>query len=192
MPLIAYNENGERVCSLDFENANQIRTLYPHKSLYCPFCESVMSPRESKRSILHFFHCNRCTSEILRHPESKEHLLGKQILADLLRKETKGLNVDILIEYPISNAGLHGRVADVAAVFPTGYVLIYECQLASITTENLEERTLDYEAEGCDVIWFFGKSADVPRNHEWAKSRFYCSHKLVFSYESRRETIEVK
>ena len=191
MPLVAKNQNGERVCSLDFKSANEIRSLYPKKSLSCPFCESLMFPREQRGSIVHFYHYRQCTSQIQHHPESREHFAGKQLLADVLRKETEGLNVEILVEYPIPKAGLHGRIADVAAIFPTGYVLIYECQLAAITIENLEQRTLDYFEEGCDVVWFFGKSADVRINHEWAKSRLYCSHKLIFSYESKQETIKL-
>lgn len=110
--------------------------------------------------------------------------MGKVVLAKYLEKQTRKYGAQIVIEYPIPQIGEHGRIADVAALYPNGYVLIYECQLASITTNELERRTNDYEEAGFDVEWWFGKAADIPANNNWAMSKYSATQKLQFHEHS--------
>ena len=59
------------------------------------------------------------------------------------------------------------RIADVAVLFPNGWRVAHECQLAAITTQELTQRTEDYLHAGVDVIWWLGKSAATPANIAW-------------------------
>lgn len=187
MPLTANCLENNRICSLDFENAHEIRLKYNKGSLTCPFCQQIVHPRQRENYIVHFVHNSQCPTTLEHHPESIEHLLGKAALAKHLKKQVEKYDVEVCLEYPIPEAGKNGRIADVAAIYKTGYVLIYECQLASITTEKLEQRTMDYEKEGCEVIWWLGKGADTEANHNWAKSRHSISYRLLF--EEREKVI---
>jgi competence CoiA-like predicted nuclease len=74
--------------------------------------------------------------------------------------------VPIHLEYHLPEVG---RIADVAQLFPNGWIVVHEIQLAGITTLSLTERTQDYMTAGCDVIWYLGNNADTPANREWAK-----------------------
>jgi len=56
--------------------------------------------------------------------------------------------------------------------FPTGWRVAHEVQLASITTEHLQERTNDYTLAGIDVVWWLGKSADTETNRAWCRCTF--------------------
>jgi competence CoiA-like predicted nuclease len=182
MPLTANSQDSIRICALDFKDAHEIRSKYNKGTLTCPFCKQLIHPRQREGYLTHFVHKSRqCSTKLEHHPESIEHLLGKEILSKHIKEQVKEYEVEVQIEYPIPEAGENGRIADVAAIYKTGYILIYECQLAAITTNKLEQRTIDYEKEGCEVIWWFGKAADTEVNHKWAKSRNSVSYKLLFS-----------
>ncbi|WP_409013227.1 competence protein CoiA family protein [Chryseobacterium sp. JUb7] len=73
------------------------------------------------------------------------------------------------------------RIIDIAMVFPSGWVVAHELQLAGITTEHLEKRTNDYRELGIDTFWWFGKSADTKANRQWAIERYV--HSLSVKYE---------
>ena len=184
MPLTAKDASGNRVYSIDFDSAHEIRDTYKSGSLQCRFCDETVFPRQRGNSIVHFFHKRKCSTQLEHHPESIEHLMGKAALADHLGKQTRKYNTQIVIEYPIPQVGEHGRIADVAALYPNGYVLIYECQLASITTNELERRTNDYEEAGFDIEWWFGKAADIQANNNWAMSKYSATQKLQFHQHS--------
>jgi competence CoiA-like predicted nuclease len=185
MPLTATCQDNTRICTLDFKDAHEIRSKYSKGTLTCPFCKQLVHIRQREGYLTHFVHNSPCSTKLEHHPESIEHSLGKEVLSKHLKEQLKNYEVDVQIEYPIPEAGANGRIADVAAIYKTGYVLIYECQLAAITTDKLEQRTTDYEREGCDVIWWFGKAADTEANHNWAKSRHSVSYKLLFSEQEK-------
>lgn len=187
MPLVALDEStGEKIISLDFESANEIRAKF--KSLTCPFCKERLIPRGRLDYVLHFVHPKSCTSQMEHHPESPEHLFGKRKLYELLKKELQEYtDVHPTLEYPIPEAGERGRIADVAAVFPTGYVLVYECQLASISVAELAQRTEDYVNAGVDVVWFLGKNADTPTNRDWCIRELGVCNSFVASYREVKE-----
>lgn len=162
MGLIALAQ-GERVESLDFPSGHEIRLKYKPDDLTCPFCGGQVFPRDRQGFILHFVHRTDCTSSLGYHPESPEHLQGKMLLRNYLKHQLKRFSdVSVYLEYPIPNAGDHGRIADVAAVFPFGWILVYECQISPITHDEIKKRTEDYRNAGADVIWFLGDRASTP------------------------------
>jgi competence protein CoiA len=180
--LVAIDKDtNNRIEAPSFTNGHQIRMQFPH--LKCPFCESDVFPRDRQGFLLHFVHKTGCTTTLEHHPESIEHLKGKAYLAQRLSQELKQHgSIDVFLEYVIPEAGEHGRIADVAAVFPTGYVLVYECQLASITTDQLQKRTDDYASAGADVVWWFGKAANNYTNKEWSLANFGVYLELGFNF----------
>jgi hypothetical protein len=59
------------------------------------------------------------------------------------------------------------RIIDVSFELPCGIILAHEVQLASITPDQLEERTNDYWQCGIEVQWWFGKAAATHPNKDW-------------------------
>lgn len=183
--LVAVNQEGERITAAHHKSAHEIRSKYPIGSLQCPFCKQAVFSRERKGFVLHFVHQHPCTSNISRHPESPEHEEGKLRLAKFLKQqisEGPSQGVKVEVEYPLPKCGEHGRVADVALVYDNGNLLIAECQLARITTHELEQRTQDYHSVGADVLWFLGGNADTPENRAWLRSVFGAVGRIEFKY----------
>ena len=190
MPLTAlHRPSGKRLISRDFGDSGEINKQFSKGDLVCPFCEIVMFPRGgiSKHCTLHFVHTSECATKMGHHPESPEHLAGKLALAEYLKAEVSPYSeVEIIVEYPIPKAGENGRIADVVAIFPSGWLIIYECQLSPITPEALEKRTKDYERVGADVIWFLGGKANTPQNRDWCIEYFGNCFFIDFPEESRQ------
>lgn len=162
----------ERVYAPDFKSGHEIRSKYRHGDLTCgcPDCGALVFPRDRKGFALHFVHQRNCESQFNYHPVSPEHERGKELIRELFTAELADYSdVKVEFELPVKEAN---RIADVAIVYPTGYLLIGECQLASITTTELEARTNDYESAGADVIWWLGKDADTAANRTWCIDQF--------------------
>jgi competence CoiA-like predicted nuclease len=189
MPLRAlYLPTNTVISASDFSSSLEIRKTYPKEAIVCPFCKTQMTPIKRRNSILYFRHNQKCSSSMEYHPESYQHLLGKTILAKHLKNELAGVSdVEVIVEYPIPEAGENGRIADVAAIFPTGFIIVYECQLASITTEMLEKRTKDYEKAGVDVTWFLGEKAASQSNKDWCIEYFGDCFCIKFEKELSEE-----
>ncbi len=185
--LIAIHKNsGERIKAADYKTVHDLRSEFALGELICPFCDGGVFPRSRSGFILHFVHRSPCTSTIGRHPESPEHEQGKLRIAHFLQQQIKDNpgSAKIEVEYPLTECGEHGRVADVALVYNNGNMLIGECQLSKITSNELEKRTLDYYAIGADVIWFLGKDANTNDNRTWLRSMFGSVAILEFDYTS--------
>ncbi len=87
------------------------------------------------------------------------NMLQEELIAKTLKAELPEYSLaQIEYEFPIPEVR---RIADVVAKFPNGWIVAHECQLASITVEELEKRTEDYLYAGVDVIWWLGKAADA-------------------------------
>lgn len=82
----------------------------------------------------------------------------------------------VQLEMPIK---ARKRVADVLVELPSGWSIAHEIQLASITPNQLEERTRDYALEGIDVIWWFGSNMS-PQCREWVLEREQAVYILDF------------
>lgn len=180
MPLVAIHPPTQsRIESLDFSSGLDIRSKYPAKELRCQFCGGEVYPRDRQEFVLHFAHKGGCSTKLGYHPESREHLQGKAYLAQLLKNSLSGYSsAPVFLEYPLPEAGQHGRIADVAVVFPSGYVLAYECQLANICVEEISQRTTDYAKAGAEVVWWIGGRANTPSIRDWCIQEFRVFYQL--------------
>lgn len=139
-------------------------------------CQSCEQPLIIKHGFIiraHFAHKAECDGPLKSHPESPEHIAGKELVADCVKREfAEYSTARVEFEWPLPEVA---RIADVAFLFPSGWIVAHEVQLASITPQELKERTEDYLRAGVDVVWWLGKSADTQANREWCLSYFgYC------------------
>lgn len=180
MPFVAKNRNTNvRVDITQYEFPRQELVA---SDLVCQFCESSMIIRAGEIFRAHFAHKVACSSDSQSHPESPEHLLGKWLIAQKIKEEWKEYsNARIEFEYPVPEVK---RVIDIAMVFPNGWIVAHEVQLASITTGELRQRTEDYNRAGIDVVWWLGKSADTPANRDWCINQYGFS--LSLNYDMLR------
>ena len=100
--------------------------------------------------------------------ESPEHRSGKLFVAETAQEISPDFSPDLArFEYRVMMPSREKcRIIDVAFVHPSGLILAHEVQLASITPEELTERTLDYWEAGISVIWWLGKKAKTQANIE--------------------------
>jgi len=171
-----YLDTGETIDITKLENP---RTQIDKSRLGCKFCSGKMSIRQGLLRARHFYHLSACTSDFARHPESAEHNIGKELIAKHVKefwKEYSEVNIDY--EYPISEIK---RIADIAMIFPSGWIVVHEIQLASITNEQLQKRTEDYNSIGIDTFWWLGKSAKTPENQKWCIEKY--GYSLSLDYE---------
>ena len=192
MPLNAkFVLSGETICSLDIGSAVRFRLEHPIGSLSCSECESVMYLVGGLHRLRHFRHRVKCTSQYSSHPESIEHFYGKSFLRKALRERLSKAKVkaEVVLEHLLPHVGAHGRKADVAAILPGGDVIVYECQLANTSVNELEKRTDDYESNGIDVTWFLGGAAYTNDNREWSYDRFGDCHKINIDLSKSVERI---
>lgn len=173
MPLVAkHAATGERI---DITLYDDPRAQLKAADVVCPECDYPMILKAGLIKIAHFAHKpgSDCKYGV---GESQDHMMLKNYLIQWFRSEASEQYVsDVQPEYVIGN-----RRADVAQIFRNGWIVAHEVQLASITTQELEERTRDYLAEGCDVIWYLGKSANTPANRKWIED--YQGQVLVWEF----------
>ena len=152
--------------------------------LVCKLCGGRVSIKHGLRIAKHFFHLSACTSDFEKHPESLEHNLGKELIAEHVKKNWEEYSsVEIVYEYQFPEIK---RIADVAMIFPSGWIVVHEIQLASITNEHLKKRTEDYNSIGIDCFWWLGKSADTTGNQAW------CMDNYGYSLSIQREVLETR
>ena len=89
--------------------------------------------------------------------ESWEHLEGKAFVASQLQQMT-GPTATVEFEHILKLPDGRRRIADIAVVFPSGFVEVHEIQLSPISVDELEARTDDYASLGLPVQWWIGKS----------------------------------
>ena len=166
------------------EELNITKFKYPRikiekKRLVCKFCNGSVSIRHGLVRAKHFYHLQPCTCDFERHPQSAEHNLGKELVSNHVKEFWKEFSkVQVHYEYALPDIK---RIADIAMIFPSGWVVIHEIQLSSITNEQLQNRTNDYNSLGADVIWWLGKSADTLANRKWCFEKY--GYSLSIDYE---------
>jgi competence CoiA-like predicted nuclease len=177
MPFIARDRTTrERIDITTYELPRQQLSA---GNIMCQFCEQPLIIRAGQIVRAHFAHKAVCTSAYVGHPESQEHLLGKAIVAERLRQDfAEYSTARIEFEYPIPEVK---RIADIMVLFPNGWRIAHEIQLASITAGILQQRTEDYLHAGIDVFWWLGRTADSPANREWCEQYFGYSLSLNMS-----------
>ena len=162
MPFTArFADTNEVICALDYEHKLAILQAIGDRQLKSPYpdCqEPVFVVSSSLKSRLHFRHRKPVQTAYATHPESMEHRLGKLEIAKFFKAEMDRHNYGgrIVFEYPIES---RKRIADVAVIYEDGHIQIGECQLAAITPEDIQQRSVDYSEQGMDVVWFLGKEA---------------------------------
>lgn len=162
-----YIDTKEEIDITKFDNP---RESIEKSRLCCKFCEGRISIRQGLSRCNHFYHLSACTSDFARHPESIQHNYGKQLVAEHVKQYWEEFSlVDIKYEFALPEIK---RIADVAMIFPSGWIVVHEIQLASITIENLQKRTDDYQSIGIDTFWWLGKSADSTANRKWCIEKF--------------------
>ena len=137
MPFIAVQKaTGERIDITTIENP---RAALTSGECLCQLCEAPMIVKAGLVRQHHFAHTGRCTSGYQSYPESPAHREAKRYLATHLCEWFKEYaHTHIAYEVPIPEVK---RIADLLVTFPTGWRVAHEIQLASITTEHLQERT---------------------------------------------------
>jgi len=173
MPLKARTPDGDIICSLDFPNGFAIRDKYPRLLSPYPDVEIEVFPRDCDKKVLHFVHkSSGFKTEYQSHPESVAHIAGKLAVGIHYQKLIEDFNLDgrvVEFEVPIES---RKRICDVCIKGPSGEIeRVGEVQLATITTDELDRRTSDYEELGIQVSWFLGGSADNSANRAWSKER---------------------
>lgn len=186
MPLTA-EVNGIRVLSEDFSLEKYKKDKNLFTSLCCPYCQGRMMFVSRPGYINFFRHFAQCSSQIERHPESQEHLLAKQTVAHWLKDSLSNFpGASVYLEYKMPECGKHGRIADVAVVYPSGFIHIWEIQLSPISTTLLEERTKDYANAGAEVTWVFGEKSCNSFIEEWAIEHYGEIHEIEFYLEHEK------
>jgi len=171
-----YKDTGQ---VLDITKIDNPRSVIDRERVVCRLCNLPVGVRHGFLRAKHFYHLTLCTSDYKRHPESPEHNFGKELISEHLKYNwSEYSDAQIELEYIIPDIR---RVADIAMIFPSGWIVVHEIQLSSITNEELQERTNDYESIGIDTIWWLGKNADTKRNQEWCIKRF--GYSLSIDYE---------
>lgn len=171
MPLVALDSDGRRIDITQVANPREALVA----GLTCPLCGGEMIVVAGLVRMPHFRHKTECTSDYARHPESFEHLRTKALVAEMMGTWFGEFSTARpQLEMPIEEAR---RIADVLFVFPNGWRVACEVQLASITNEQLQQRTDDYLRAGVDVCWFLGKAADSITNRRWVMEQqgFVCT-----------------
>ena len=89
--------------------------------------------------------------------ESWEHLEGKAFVADQLQSLADP-SIQVAFEYVVQLPTGRKRIADIALIYPSGFVEAHEIQLSPISVNDIESRTDDYASAGIPVQWWIGKS----------------------------------
>ncbi len=180
MPFVA--EHKESHARIDITQVANPRLEIDQEQCICPLCGEAFTMRVGMILRPHFAHRIRvCNTEYSTHKESLAHLEAKLYLRDHLRREfpeysAASIELEVKLQ-PI------WRVADVLVTFPSGWRQAHEVQLASITREELEQRTNDYTSMGIDVVWWLGNQADTDSNRMWCVEKFGYSVSLQLAIQ---------
>jgi competence CoiA-like predicted nuclease len=176
MPLVAMNQEGERVELWKYSEAGLIKireAIQGGKKAFCPECGGEMTLKAigSTHYVAHFAHLPSAESGACGYGvgESQEHLLAKGAIAEYISRFDMYKDAQIMIEYKIDipNGYKSTRRADVVAIFPNGEMHVHEAQLSAISEQQLGERTNDYRQVSTEVIWWLGGNAKTDTNERW-------------------------
>ena len=172
MPFIAkHKTTGERIDITRLENP---RSVLGASDVVCPICDHAMTIKAGAIKRHHFAHMpgrEDCPYAIYSAGETQEHRDAKELLRSEM-SQMFGEYTDAVGELEVylpEMLNAKWRIADVLFTFPNGWRIAHEAQLAAISTEDLAARTEDYNSQGIDVFWWFGRDALKQRaNLEWS------------------------
>ncbi len=186
MPFIALDQAG---CRIDITQMSDPRAQLRGRVLQCQLCKGEMITKAGRIVQAHFAHKATCPYHAETEPDTSEHRAGKVWVADWLRRMWDGFGtLDVRYEFHVPEVG---RIVDVAAVFPSGWVAGCEVQLSATTTEQLEKRSRDYLQAGIEPVWLLGKKADTDTNRAWCKAYLGYGHSLKLPDNVAEATITV-
>ena len=110
------------------------------KNYLCPECRSEVRVRGGPSRQTHFYHF-RASKNCRQNQKSLEHLQLQLRLLDLIGTE------EAQIECPFPTIE---RIADVAW---HAQKIIFEVQCSPIPLQEAQQRTLDYQGQGYQVVW---------------------------------------
>lgn len=189
MPFIALQQStGKRI---DITTIEQPRAVLQAADMVCPVCGHPMTIKAGMINRAHFAHKpgrEDCPYAMYAAGETQEHREAKQLIRDLLAEwfSEYGIARPELEVYVPEVMHARNRIADVMFTFPSGWRVAHEAQLASITVEELQARSEDYESAGIDVFWWLGRDAGKPGPYEWSMNRY--GFILKIDVYGRRET----
>src|SRR5579859_6183963 len=133
MPFVALDIKAN--ARVDITKIEYPRLVLKRENMRCQFCHEPLLIKAGVLKQAHFAHVSSCTSDYGVHPESADHRRAKRFIAEHLHQEFKDYtSARIEYEVPIPEVK---RVADLLAVFPMGWRVAHEVQLAAITVEEL-------------------------------------------------------
>lgn len=125
-------------------NWKEIQQL-PRLGYSCPDCNQPVILKKGNYKLPHFAHHLSCTSNSLSPNETEQHLVGKQLLYDLLSNYFKQVH----LEYYFPSIK---QRADICLAGELSLVLEYQC--SSIPATEVISRTEGYYQCGYEVRWF--------------------------------------
>lgn len=196
MPFIAKHIKTGKLVAMDSDQTlHQVRLNYQKGDFCCPECGRTLFPRGGKR-LAHWFHQARRDDSVncplLGKRESLLHMTAKRDVKHWLeeRYQDDQKEVSIVYEHRFASAGSHGRIADVAVLYPSGWHRAIEIQVSDIEQEDLRKRTEDYTNAGIDVTWFFGRDV-YTKEHVADFAAKYLSEVCLLDWSEREENWEV-
>ncbi len=185
-------EEAEQVVSLGnlHRTDEQRRKLQdPTHRFACRLCDGDVTPHLGSIRAWHFAHAPGapCAWDAWSEPESEKHRALKRACYRAIHQLYPHAKVEF--EVIVREAG---RIADVMATLPTGERIAVECQLAEISLQELETRTLAYEAVEVEVVWVFEKSKVEQHAAPWMGfyEWLYDRGNFVMLFEPRYQKIE--
>jgi competence CoiA-like predicted nuclease len=125
----------------------------------CPNCGKYMVVVIPNHKINHFRHDKNDGCTCNTEPETEEHVLMKQTLSEMLSKWNPDYHVELEKRIPAKKAPNGFRASDIfLANRPNKAKIAVECQVSSINEDEVLQRTVDYNAQNCAVLWMLSSS----------------------------------
>lgn len=169
---VAIDDEGNKIIPFEFEDRDQIRILSERKKLFCPECGNRVVFHAGSRKTEHFKHWRLDKCENDSEAETEEHIKGKILIYDYLKRRYPGSHVEF--EYKIIETG---QRADVICIHENGECWAFEMQCSEILGEAWWSRHLLYKEAGIKDFWLLGES--VHRAGQTNNQLDECKHKFV-------------
>lgn len=150
----------------DGEDAVNAWDADPNKLYWCLECKAPLKMRKGPLKLPHFYHLSASPSCRL-YSKSERHLL---------------IQLAIQKKLPPNETILEKRfpsIRRIADVFWEKQNIVFEIQCSAISEEEVKERTIEYRALGCEIIWILDERL-FNKNHASKAELFIRSHSGYF------------
>lgn len=166
--LIAKSQSG-KMMDLSLKKKSDIQAL-KKKKWYCPSCQEVVIIKNGNVMCSHFAHKQKSDCSSFSENESKEHLLGKKLIAENCKKF--GIPYELEAFLPDLKQRPDILVAN-------KYAIEFQCSPLSIS--RFKERTATYQDNGYQVIWILGEKLHLTSKLTKLQKNFvYLSKEIGF------------